>query len=76
MRTHSANECYVSTDRQNAFDRVLAAVSYKGAVLNLVSARRFRRIQHIVPNHVIDIPLPNVTIAREFVVRGYVTGST
>ena len=27
----------VSTDRQSAFDRVLAAIPYKGAVLNLVA---------------------------------------
>lgn len=73
----------VTTDRQSAFDRVLAAVPFKGAVLNLTSAWWFRRTEFIVPNHVIDVPHPNVTIAHkcepfpvEFVVRGYITGST
>src|ERR1700729_1972970 len=73
----------ITTDRQSAFDRVLAAVPYKGQVLNLTSAWWFEKTRHIVPNHVIVIPDPNVTIAKkctvfpvEFVVRGYVTGST
>lgn len=73
----------VTTDRQSAFDRVLAAIPYKGAVLNLVSAWWFDRTKHIVPNHVLAVPHPNVTIARpckpfpvEFVVRAYITGST
>ncbi|KAK4537754.1 hypothetical protein CDCA_CDCA14G3779 [Cyanidium caldarium] len=73
----------VTTDRQSAFDRVLAAVPFKGAVLNLTSAWWFEHTASIVPNHVIAVPHPNVTIARrctpfpiEFVVRGYATGST
>lgn len=73
----------VTTDRQSAFDRVLAAVPYKGAVLNLVSAWWFARTKHIVANHVVAVPHANVTIARkcvpfavEFVVRAYITGST
>lgn len=73
----------VTTDRQSAFDRILAAVPFKGAVLNMTSAFWFRNTRHIVANHVVDIPNSNVTIARrcspfpvEFVVRGYITGST
>lgn len=73
----------VTTDRQSAFDRILATVPYKGAVLNLVSAWWFSRTQHIIDNHVISIPHANVTVAHrcapfaiEFVVRGYITGST
>lgn len=73
----------VTTDRQSAFDRVLAAIPFKGQVLNLTSAWWFEQTAHIVPNHVLAIPDPNVTIARacrvfpiEFVVRGYVTGTT
>lgn len=73
----------VTTDRQSAFDRVLAAVPYKGAVLNMTSAWWFENTTHIVPNHVVAVPHPNVTVARacdpfpiEFVVRGYITGST
>lgn len=73
----------VTTDRQSAFDRVLAAIPYKGAVLNLTSAWWFRNTENIVPNHVVSTPHANVTVARrctpfpvEFVVRGYITGST
>jgi phosphoribosylaminoimidazole-succinocarboxamide synthase len=73
----------VTTDRQSAFDRLLACVPFKGQVLNMTSAWWFRQTQEIVPNHVISMPHPNVTIARkctpfrvEFVVRAYLTGST
>jgi phosphoribosylaminoimidazole-succinocarboxamide synthase len=73
----------ITTDRQSAFDRVLASVPYKGQVLNLISAWWFEQTENIIPNHVIVIPDPNVTIAKkctvfpvEFVVRGYITGTT
>ena len=73
----------ITTDRQSAFDRVLAAIPFKGQVLNMTSAWWFERTRHIVPNQVLSIPDPNVTIAKkctvfpiEFVVRGYITGTT
>lgn len=73
----------ITTDRQSAFDRVLASVPYKGQVLNLASAWWFEKTEHIIPNHVLAIPDPNVTIAKkctvfpvEFVMRGYITGTT
>lgn len=73
----------VSTDRQSAFDRVLANIPYKGMVLNLVSAWWFRETQDQFPNHLIDTPDPNISLVEkcevfqvEFVVRGYITGST
>ena len=73
----------ITTDRQSAFDRVLAAVPFKGQALNLTSAWWFDKTRHIVPNQVLSIPDPNVTIAEkctvfpiEFVVRGYITGTT
>jgi len=73
----------VTTDRLTAFDRPLALIPYKGQVLNLTSAWWFEQTAHIIPNHLIAIPDPNVTIAKkcrvfpiEFVVRGYISGST
>lgn len=73
----------ITTDRQSAFDRILAAIPYKGHVLNLTSTWWFDHTEHIVKNHVIDVPDPNVIIAEkcivfpiEFVVRGFITGST
>ena len=73
----------ITTDRQSAFDRVLASIPFKGQVLNLTSAWWFEQTKGIINNHVIDVPDPNVTMAKkcnvfpiEFVVRGYITGST
>ena len=54
----------ITTDRQSAFDRVLASIPFKGQVLNLTSAWWFERTKNIIPNHVIDIPDPNVTLAK------------
>lgn len=73
----------ITTDRQSAFDVVLANIPYKGAVLNQLAAYWFEKTKNIVPNHVISVPDPNVLIAKnckpilvEIVVRGYLTGST
>lgn len=73
----------ITTDRQSAFDRVLAAIPFKGQVLNQTSAWWFEQTKNIVPNHVLSIPDPNVTVGKkctvfpvEFVVRGYITGTT
>ena len=73
----------VTTDRHSSFDRIIAHIPWKGQVLNQVSAWWFDKTKDIVPNHVLAIPDPNVTIAKkcamvpvEAVVRGYLTGVT
>ena len=73
----------VTTDRQSAFDRVLASVPFKGSILNLSSAWWFEQTEDIVPNHVLAVPDPNVTVGKkctvfpvEFVIRGFLTGVT
>lgn len=73
----------VATDRHSSFDRIIAHIPNKGAVLNLSSAFWFRQTADIVPNHVIAVPDPNVTVVKrvkplpvEAVVRGYLTGTT
>ena len=73
----------ITTDRMSGFDRELCTVPFKGQVLNLTSAWWFKHTEHIIPNHVLAVPDPNVTIGRkctpfpiEFVMRGYITGST
>src|SRR5260370_42223354 len=73
----------ITTDRVSAFDRVLGTIPFKGQVLNQLSAWWFEQTRDIVPNHVLLVPDPNVTIARrasplpvEVVVRGYITGVT
>jgi phosphoribosylaminoimidazole-succinocarboxamide synthase len=72
----------VTTDRISAFDHVLAqTIPFKGQVLNQTAAYFFEATEDVVPNHVIDVPDPNVTVAKactpipiEFVVRGYLAG--
>jgi phosphoribosylaminoimidazole-succinocarboxamide synthase len=73
----------VSTDRQSAFDQILAAVPFKGQVLTQTARFWFEATADICPNHVLDYPDPNVVIGRrltmlpvEMVVRDYLTGST
>ena len=72
----------VATDRISAFDVVLPrAIPDKGRVLNQIAAFNLNATKEIVPNWVIAIPDPNVTIgfkcetfAVEMVVRGYLAG--
>ncbi len=73
----------VTTDRHSSFDRIIAHIPFKGQVLNLISAWWFEETMDLVPNHVVAVPDPNVTVAKkcrvipiEFVVRGFITGST
>ncbi|MFA5851779.1 MAG: phosphoribosylaminoimidazolesuccinocarboxamide synthase [Spirochaetales bacterium] len=73
----------VTTDRISAFDRIVSAVPWKGQVLNELSAWWNERTADIVPNHLISVPDPNVSIVREalplsveVIVRGYITGVT
>lgn len=73
----------VTTDRVSAFDRVLGTIPFKGQVLNQLSAWWFEQVQDLVASHLVAVPDPNVTIAREaaplpveVIVRGYITGVT
>jgi len=72
----------ITSDRLSAFDHVLTTIPFKGEVLNRLATFWFERTKHVVSNHVLDVPDPNVTVARacepfaiEMVVRGYLTGS-
>lgn len=73
----------VTTDRQSAFDRVLASIPFKGSVLNLVSAWWFDKTKEIIPNHLLEVVHPNASkvvkcdvFPIEVIVRGYITGTT
>jgi phosphoribosylaminoimidazole-succinocarboxamide synthase len=73
----------VSTDRQSAFDRNLANIPFKGQVLTQTSKFWFDNTKDIIPNHIIDVPDPNVVVGKkltvfpvEMVIRGYITGVT
>ena len=81
-RTDDGRLVLVTTDRISAFDHILPRpIPFKGQVLNLLAAHFFRKTHDILPNHVLAVPDPNVTVALacepipvEFVVRGYLAG--
>jgi len=72
----------VVSDRISAFDVVLPEpIPYKGQVLNQIAAKFLKATSDIVPNWVINVPDPSVTIGRicepfkvEMVIRGYLAG--
>jgi phosphoribosylaminoimidazole-succinocarboxamide synthase len=72
----------VVSDRISAFDVVLPeAIPYKGQVLNQIAAKFLKSTEDIVPNWVVSVPDPSVTIGRicepfkiEMVIRGYLAG--
>ena len=73
----------VTTDRISAFDRVLGTLPLKGQILNAAATYWFDQTKHLVPNHVLEVPDPNVIVGVEceplpveLVVRSYVTGVT
>lgn len=78
-----ARRILISSDRISAFDRILAAIPYKGQVLTQMARYWFDHTGDICPNHVLAYPDPNVVIGRhvtilpvEIVVRGYLAGTT
>jgi phosphoribosylaminoimidazole-succinocarboxamide synthase len=73
----------VATDRVSAFDCILGTIPFKGQVLTQLAAFWFRQTAAIAPNHLLDVPDPNIMVVAEcdqlpieFVVRGYITGVT
>jgi phosphoribosylaminoimidazole-succinocarboxamide synthase len=81
--TKGKTRVIITTDRISAFDRVLGTIPFKGQVLNQLASFWFGHTKHIVGNHMIDTPDPNVMVVKEcksipveMVVRGYITGVT
>lgn len=72
----------VVSDRISAFDVVLPkAIPFKGQVLNQIAAKFLKATEDIVPNWVIEVADPSVTIGKkcepfkvEMVIRGYLSG--
>ncbi len=72
----------VVSDRISAFDVVLPkGIPYKGQVLNQIAAKFLKATEDIVPNWVIAVPDPMVTVGLfcepfkvEMVIRGYLSG--
>jgi phosphoribosylaminoimidazole-succinocarboxamide synthase len=84
-------DCYIKdgrriiivSDRLSAFDVVLGTIPFKGQVLNQMAAYWFEITKDLVPNHVLEIPDPQVMVGVEcqllpveFVMRDYLTGVT
>lgn len=71
------------SDRISAFDVVLGTLPFKGQVLNQIAQYWFEVSKDIAPNHMLEVPDPNVMVGREcrplkaeFVMRSYLTGVT
>jgi phosphoribosylaminoimidazole-succinocarboxamide synthase len=87
-RTDDGTLLLVATDRISAFDHVLdTPIPGKGKILTKLSLWWFAKLADIVPNHVIDAPVPPEFTGRamaceplrmipaECVARGYLAGS-
>jgi phosphoribosylaminoimidazole-succinocarboxamide synthase len=72
----------VVSDRISAFDVVLPkGIPYKGQVLNQIASKFLKATEDILPNWVVAVPDPMVTIGHvcetfkvEMVIRGYLSG--
>ncbi len=73
----------VATDRISAFDVILPkGIPFKGQVLNQIAAHFLKATEDIVPNWLVTVPDPMVTVGLkcqplkiEMIVRGYLAGS-
>lgn len=81
--TRDGRRYIVVTDRISAFDRVLGTLPFKGQVLNRIARWWFDKTKDVAPNHMLEVPDPNVMVVTEctplpveMVVRAYLTGVT
>jgi len=80
--TDGAVRYLITSDRLSCFDVVVTTIPFKGQTLNQMAASWFKMSEHIVKNHIIDVPDPNVMVGQlceilpvEVVVRAYLAGS-
>lgn len=73
----------VVTDRVSVYDRVIGTVPFKGQILNGITNYWFEATADICQNHLIEAVDPAASVvaecepfAAEFVVRGFLTGSS
>ena len=76
------NIVMITSDRVSAFDHVLGTIPFKGQILTEIANFWFEKTQHIIPNHIVSNPDPQVLITKraktlpvEVIVRQYITGS-
>jgi len=79
----SKKRLMIATDRVSAFDQHLGYIPFKGQVVTQLSAFWFTQTKDIVPNHMLDVPDPNMMVVKEctvlpveVIVRAYLTGVT
>lgn len=72
----------IVSDRLSAFDRIITTIPFKGQLLSQLAVFWFNKTKHLAPNHIIEVPDPNVSIVKEcktfpveMVIRAYITGS-
>jgi phosphoribosylaminoimidazole-succinocarboxamide synthase len=73
---------FIETDRHYGFKRQLQSIPFKGESLSSLSLWWFDHTKHLVPNHIISSPHPNVMVTKRctvfpisFMMRGYITGN-
>ncbi len=72
----------IASDRLSAFDVIMPKqIPFKGQILNQIASKMLAATEDIVPNWVLSVPDPNVTIGYkcepfkvEMVIRAYLTG--
>ena len=72
----------IASDRLSAFDVIMPKqIPFKGQILNQIASKMLAATEDIVPNWVLSVPDPNVTIGHkcepfkvEMVIRAYLTG--
>ncbi|RIL11827.1 MAG: phosphoribosylaminoimidazolesuccinocarboxamide synthase [Proteobacteria bacterium] len=80
--TRGTTRFLVTSDRLSCFDVVVTTIPFKGQVLNQMAAYWFEHTSHIIPNHLMAVPDPNVMVVKlcqvlpvEVIVRAYLAGS-
>jgi phosphoribosylaminoimidazole-succinocarboxamide synthase len=73
----------IASDRVSCFDVVVGTLPFKGQLLTQLAAFWFEHTRDLAPNHLLEVPDPNVTVVQEcktlpveFIYRGYLTGSS
>jgi phosphoribosylaminoimidazole-succinocarboxamide synthase len=71
----------VATDRLSCFDRIITTIPFKGQILTSIAHHNLLLCRNVVPNHLVELPDPNVMVVKEaqvlpfeMVVRGYLAG--
>lgn len=72
----------IASDRLSAFDVIMPRqIPFKGQILNQIASKMLAATKDLVPNWVVDVPDPNVTVGVrcepfkvEMVIRAYLTG--